>query len=78
VFKHPIEISSSLERQHWLELAVEALRARFNDVGYSVPAKVRVSIGFTKRAASCGAIGECWSAKASSDAHARRRTREAV
>jgi hypothetical protein len=69
-FKHPVRITSSLERQHWLEFAVEALRLRFDEVGYSVPEKVRVSIGFPKRAASCGAIGECWSTKASSDAHA--------
>jgi hypothetical protein len=60
----------SLARQQWLEQAVEALRARFAAVGYTVPEKIRVSIGWPKRAASCGAIGECWSTKASSDAHA--------
>ena len=65
-------VTSSLERQHWLELAVEALRLRFDEAGYLVPQKVRVSIGFPKRAASCGAIGECWSTKASSDASTRK------
>jgi hypothetical protein len=70
-FKHaePIRITASLERQQWLEAAVEALRTRFADAGYRVPEKVRVSIGWPKRAASCGAIGECWSTAASSDAH---------
>src|SRR5215468_5857944 len=59
----------SLERQQWLEHAVEALRTRFAEVGYTVPEKIRVSIGWPKRAASCGAIGECWSTVASSDGH---------
>jgi hypothetical protein len=60
----------SLERQQWLELAVEALRAKFMDIGHAVPTKIRISIGWPKRAASCGRIGECWSTKASSDQHA--------
>jgi SprT-like family len=60
----------SLERQQWLELGVEALRAKFAGVGYTIPQRIRVSIGWPKRAASCGAIGECWSPKASSDQHA--------
>ena len=63
-------ITPSLERQQWLERAVEALRNRFIGAGYTVPQKIRVSIGWPKRAASCGAIGECWSTEASSDRHA--------
>ena len=71
VFKHaePIRVTPSLERQQWLEAAVEALRMKFADAGYRVPEKVRISIGWPKRAASCGAIGECWSTAASSDSH---------
>jgi hypothetical protein len=65
-----IAITSSFARQQWLEAAVEALRARFTDAGYAIPDKVRVSIGWPKRAASCGAIGECWATEASSDRHA--------
>src|SRR5262249_47780291 len=65
-----IAITSSFERQRWLEAAVEALRAKFADAGYAIPDKVRVSIGWPKRAASCGAIGECWATEASSDRHA--------
>jgi hypothetical protein len=63
-------ITPSLKRQQWLEQAVEALRARFAEAGYAVPKNIRVSIGWPKRAASCGAIGECWSTSASSDQHA--------
>jgi hypothetical protein len=65
-----IAITSSLQRQQWLELAVEALRLRFADAGYRIPEKIRVAIGWPKRAASCGAIGECWAVEASSDQHA--------
>jgi len=69
-FQHRARITPSLARQQWLELVVEALRTRFADVSYTVPQKIRVSIGWPKRAASCGAIGECWSTEASSDRHA--------
>src|SRR5262249_2474254 len=71
-FKHTeaTRITPSLERQQWLEATVEALRAKFAEAGYTVPEKIRVSIGWPKRAASCGAIGECWSTEASSDKHA--------
>lgn|SRR5262245_49902429 len=64
-----VSVTPSLERQQWLELGAEALRKKFADAGYTVPGKIRVSIGWPKRAASCGAIGECWSTKASSDQH---------
>jgi hypothetical protein len=60
----------SFERQQWLEAAVEALRGRFVEAGYTIPQQIRVSIGWPKRAASCGAIGECWAVDASSDRHA--------
>jgi hypothetical protein len=62
-------VTPSLERQQWLERAVEALRVRFADAGYTTPQRIRVSIGWPKRAASCGAIGECWATEASSDKH---------
>src|SRR6516162_10543025 len=62
-------VTPSLERQQWLERAVEALRVRFADAGYVTPQKIRVSIGWPKRAASCGAVGECWATSASSDRH---------
>jgi hypothetical protein len=64
-----VVVTPSLERQQWLERAVEALRARFVGAGYVVPQHIRVSIGWPKRAASCGAIGECWATEASSDRH---------
>jgi hypothetical protein len=76
VFKHRrgggdgVEVTPSLERQQWIEHAVEALRTKFAEAGYTIPQEIRVSIGWPKRAASCGAIGECWSTAASSDSHA--------
>jgi hypothetical protein len=68
--EHEHVTTPSLERHQWVELAAAALRQRFTDAGYTVPVKVRVSIGWPKRAASCGAVGECWSPEASSDNHA--------
>jgi hypothetical protein len=62
--------TSSSERQQWLELAVEALRARFAAVGYVIPMEIRFAIGWPKRATTCGAVGECWATSASSDRHA--------
>jgi hypothetical protein len=62
--------TSSFERQQWLELAVEALRTRFADVGYTIPEEIRFTIGWPKRATTCGAIGECWPTSSSSDRHA--------
>ena len=32
-----IAVTPSLERQQWLERAVEALRTRFTDAGYTIP-----------------------------------------
>lgn len=63
-------VTPSQERQHWLVHVVDALRTKFAEAGYTVPQNLRVSIGWPKRAASCGAIGECWSTTASSDQHA--------
>jgi hypothetical protein len=62
--------TSSLERQQWLELAVEALRERFAAAGYDIPDEIRFAIGWPKRATTCGAIGECWPTSSSSDQHA--------
>ncbi len=39
-------VTPSLERQHWVEHAVEALRAKFATAGYAIPEKIRVSIGW--------------------------------
>jgi hypothetical protein len=47
----------SFKRQAWLECAVAALRAKFAELGYAIPYQTRVSIGWPKRAASCGAVG---------------------
>lgn len=58
---------SSMARQHWLEEATGALRPLFADKGHDVPDTLRVSLGFPF--GSRKAIGQCWSAQASSDTH---------
>jgi hypothetical protein len=63
--------SPSLERHQWLEAVVDALRSKFSAAGYTIPAEVRVSIGWPKKGGGCGKrIGECWATAASSDKHA--------
>lgn len=60
----------SIIRQRWIEDAVITLRKRFKAVGYSVPEKVRVSIGWPRGSHGKGrAIGQCWGNEASSDEH---------
>lgn len=54
-------------REDWLNRFVQAARPVFAARGYPIPAKVRVSIGFTSNGAKGRAIGECWSDTASAD-----------
>lgn len=56
----------AVTREDWLLLAVAALRLPFADAGLSIPT-VRVTCGFPSNAKRSGAIGECWSSKASDD-----------
>jgi hypothetical protein len=63
------EGTTSAARQDWLEETVSELRLRFEDVGYLVPEKVRVSIGFPKRSPWKHPIGQCWPVTASSDGY---------
>jgi hypothetical protein len=63
--------STSLTRESWLVQAVALLSAELlTPLGYKLPDKIRVSVGFPYgRRGGKGqhAIGQCWSAKASSD-----------
>lgn len=64
-------VSPSLARQQWFEQVVDALREeRFGPAGYTIPANIRVSVGFPKGSDLCKIVGQCWSPTASSDAHA--------
>jgi hypothetical protein len=63
--------SPSYVRQVWLEDAVVMLRPHFQRKDYTVPNKVRVSVGFPKGQHGPGqAIGQCWDVIVSSDGHA--------
>lgn len=54
-------------REDWLNRFVTMARPVFAARGFPIPAKVRVSIGFTSNGAKGRAIGECWSDAASAD-----------
>lgn len=60
-----------MTREEWLQAAVSALRPRFKNAGFELPALVHVSVGFPSRralASKRGAvIGQCWSGAHSAD-----------
>jgi hypothetical protein len=63
-------MASSAVRQKWLEDAMQEFRIIFFTKGYTVPEKVRISIGFPRGMhGGKKAIGQCWSHKASSDGY---------
>ena len=68
--KAKANLSPSMSRQQWLDGAESALRGLFIEKGFTVPATVRVSIGFPKGAgARRKTIGQCWASEASGDKH---------
>jgi len=54
-------------REQWLNAAVEEVRPFFAAYGHTLPQAIRVTCGFPSSAKRSGAIGECWSDKASKD-----------
>lgn len=67
-----LENSASYKRARWLEQAASDLRPYFTASGYTIPADIRVSVGwpFSKRKGRGGqTIGECWDKAASTDGH---------
>ena len=58
-------------REEWLNAFVQRARPVFAGAGYTLPEKIRVSVGFTSTGARAkgAAIGECWSDAASEDGH---------
>jgi len=62
--------TSSAARHAWIEAATAALRGKFAGLGYTVPGKIRVSIGFPKGGKGGNkTIGQCWGAEASADGY---------
>jgi hypothetical protein len=58
-----------ITREEWLHQAIEALRPKFEEIGFPLPEKLHVSVGFgygAKRE-SATILGQCWSTMASED-----------
>ncbi|MEV5084376.1 hypothetical protein AB0K74_38230 [Streptomyces sp. NPDC056159] len=58
-----------ITREDWLHKAIDALRPDFENIGFPIPKKVHISVGFgygAKRE-SLTILGECWSSRASED-----------
>lgn len=67
--QHAEQTRSTWTREAWLEAAVEVFRPKFDEVGYPLPKRVHVSVGFANgaRAESGKILGQCWKARASED-----------
>jgi hypothetical protein len=57
-------------REEWLNFVMDEVRPVFKTHGAPLPAKIRLSVGFTSTGSRGRRIGECWSPIASSDKHA--------
>jgi hypothetical protein len=58
-----------MTREEWLHLAIDALRPRFEAIGFPLPEKIHVSVGFgygAKRESSI-ILGQCWPTGLSED-----------
>lgn len=61
-------MTTSTERQQWLENSVKLFRTHFEWCGFPIPDNVRVSIGLPKgRHGNQKALGQCWSQELSND-----------
>lgn len=63
-------MSTSINRQAWIEKAVTAFRVHFKECGWTIPDNVRISVGIPKGMhGSKKAIGQCWSDTVTSDGY---------
>ena len=59
-----------MNRETWLMKGIEAVRPMFEELGATIPEKVRVTCGWPSRSAGASKkrrIGECWSSSVSGD-----------
>lgn len=54
-------------REEWLNFVMDEVRPVFKGISAPLPAKIRLSVGFTSNGYRGKAIGECWDSKASGD-----------
>ncbi len=61
---------ADINREAYLQKAIDLLRPDFHTAGFSLPENIRVSVGFPSRGAlgtKKRTLGECWSSKAATD-----------
>lgn len=56
-------------REAYLNAFVVATRSHFERIGYTLPERIRVSVGFTSKGGRGNVIGECWDDSASTDGY---------
>ena len=62
-------MTENITREEWLHKAIDALRPKFEAIGFPIPEKIHVSVGFgygAKRE-SGKILGQCWATRASDD-----------
>jgi hypothetical protein len=62
-------MAREITREEWLHQAIEALRSKFEEIGFPLPEKIHVSVGFgygAKRE-SATILGQCWPTTLSED-----------
>lgn len=61
--------TTPISREAWLTAAVEEMRPMFSEAGATLPARIRVSVGFPggRKSSKTKTIGECWSTAAVAD-----------
>jgi len=64
----------NMNRETWLQQAVELIRPWFTEAGYKLPAVVHVSVGFPSKGAlsrKVARLGECWKPQVSADGNSQ-------
>lgn len=70
VTRHNEDENSEYTRECWLESAALLLAADFKSIGFPLPAKIKISVGFPSKSALAvrkQRIGECWDGSATTD-----------
>ena len=60
---------SSIVRHQWVESALSEFKIHFQECGYTVPDKVRISVGFSKGNNHAKSLGQCVDKSNSKDDH---------
>jgi SprT-like family len=64
-----MEVQLHQTREAWLHYVAQRMAPMFEQLGASLPAQLRIAIGFTSSGRRSRNIGECWDNQCSADRH---------